>query len=199
MPFYPEGGRGGDLGSGRRSPVAVEIDHGRLAEARPWHVRRVSRDRRPHLAVRTVIARHPFWRKVGVGAAVGHHAARGDHATEARRVDNETRGEVRIVVPGRRDDDDARLIERIDRVGPRLGGQASHAHAHDMHERRLRPAELVNVIESARDRAIAEQHDAVRDSDRDDFGIRRAAKGLQSRNGRAGKDAERAAAVTEIV
>ena len=199
MLFYPEGGRGGDLGSGRRSPVAVEIDDGRLAEARPRHVRRVGRDRRPHLAVRTVVARHPFRRKVGVGAAVGHHAARGDHATEAGRVDDETRGEVRIVVSGRRDHDDARLIERIDCVGPRFRWQASHAHAHDMHARRLRLAELVNVIEPARDGAVAEQHDAVRDADRDDFGVRRAAKGLQSRNGRAGKDAERAAAVTEIV
>jgi hypothetical protein len=56
----------------------------------------------------------------------------------------------------------------------------------------------VNVIEPARDEAVAEQHDAVGDADRDDFGVRRAAKGLQSRNGRASKDAECAAAVTEI-
>ena len=121
------------------------------------------------------------------------------HAAEARRVDDETRGEVGVVVPGRGHDDDARLVERVDRVGPRLGGQSSHAHAHDMHARRFRRAELVNVVKSTRDRAVAEQNDPVGDADRDDFGIRRAAEGLESRNGRAGQDAERSAAVAEIV
>ena len=63
----------------------------------------------------------------------------------------------------------------------------------------LRRAELVNVVEPTRDGAVAEQHDPVGDADRDDFGVWRATEGLQSRNCRTGQNAERSAAVTEIV
>ena len=68
-----------------------------------------------------------------------------------------------------------------------------------MHPRRLRRAELVDIIEPARNRAVAEEHDPVGDPNRDDFGVRRAAERLQPGNGRAGEDAERPTAVTEIV
>jgi hypothetical protein len=197
--FDPERRRGGDLRSGGRSPVAVEVDDGRLPEAGPWDVRRVGGDRRPHLSVGTVIAGHPGHRKIGVGSAVGHHAACRDHAAEAPRIDDETRRLVGVVVSRGRHDDHACLVQCVDRVGPRLRGQSSHAHAHDMHARCGRGAELVNVVETARDGAIAEQHHPVGDANRNDFGVRCAAEGLQPRNGRAGQDAERAAAVTEII
>src|SRR5271166_2793082 len=57
----------------------------------------------------------------------------------------------------------------------------------------------MDVIEPARDRAVAEEDDAIGDADRDDLGVRCAAERLETRNGGAREDAERAAAVAEIV
>ena len=65
---------------------------------------------------------------------------------------------------------------------------------------RLRRAgvQAVHIVERLRDRAVAEQHDAVGDPDRHDFGKRRAAEQRLSRLAGAGEDAERAGAVPEI-
>ena len=109
------------------------------------------------------------------------------------------RRRVAIVVSGRGYDDDAGVVKRVDRVRPCLRRKAAHAHADDMDARPVRSAQAVNVVESLRDRAVAEQHDPVGDPNRDDLGVRRAAERLEARHGRAGQNAERAAAVTEIV
>ena len=108
-------------------------------------------------------------------------------------------GALPIVVSGRGYDHDAGVVKRVDCVRPCLGRKAAHAHAHDMDARPIRLAQAVDVVESLRDGAVAEQHDPVGDPNRDDLRVRRAAERLEARHGRAGQNAKRAAAVAEIV
>ena len=195
----PQRRRRGHLGRRRRGAVAVEIHDRRLAEPGPRHVRGIARNRRPHLGVRTVVAGHPLQREICVRGAVRHHAAGRDDPAESRRIHDDMRRRVAIVVSGRGYDHDAGVVKRVDCVRPCLGRKAAHAHAHDMDARPIRLAEAVDVVESLRDGAVAEQHDPVGDPNRDDLGVRRAAERLEARHGRAGQNAERAAAVAEIV
>ena len=152
--------------------------------------------RRRILARRPVTAGHLADRQIGIGAPVGHHAARGDDAVEAGRIDGEARRQVAEIVAGRGDDEDAPLIERVDGIGPGGRGDAAHAHGHDMDARLLGVAQRMDIVEGAGDRAVAEQHHPVGDPDRDDIEI---AGGAQrpAIDILAGEDAERAGAVAE--
>ena len=174
----PQRGGSCDLRRCRRGPVPVKIDDGRLAKSRPWNVGRISGHGRRNLAARAVVAGHAVGGKIGVWRPVGHHAAGRDHATEPRRIDDITSGQVSVVVSGRRHDDNSRFIKRVYGIGPNLRRQAAHTHADNMHARLIRCAQLMYVVEPARDRAVAEQDDPVGDANRDDVRLRRASEGL---------------------
>ena len=90
------------------------------------------RQRRQHLLRRSVIPRHQIDPQVGVWFSVGHHAAGGDDAAEAGRKYNLVRRQIAEIIAGRSDDEDTLLVERVHRIGPGLGGNASHAHRHDV-------------------------------------------------------------------
>ena len=59
-------------------------------------------------------------------------------------------------------------------------------------------AELMDIVEGARDGAVVEEHDAVGDAHRHNFGVRRASEWRARANRLAGQDAERAGAMAGI-
>ena len=93
------------------------------------------------------------------------------------------------IVSGSGNDDDPRIIKRVDGVGPGLGGYPPHTQAHHMNARRIRIAKRMDVVEALRDRAVPEQDDPIGDTNRNDIGVGRAAEWLEPRDGRAGQDA----------
>ena len=196
--LQPDRGCGGDLRRGGRSPGAVEIDDVLAAETGPRDVRRGSGDRGLHLAVRAVIPRHQAEAEIGVGLAVGHDAAGRDDAAEACGIDDVVGRQIAEIVARRGHDEDALLVERVHGVGPRLRGEAAHAHGDDVDAVAAGGIQPVHVVERLRDRAVAEQHDAVGDPNRHDLGERRSAERRSVWLARSRENAQRAGAVPEI-
>ncbi len=69
----------------RRRAGAIHVHDLAAVDLRPRHVRRIGADRGVHLAVGAVIALHRAGLQPGIGAAVGHHAARRQDPASAAR------------------------------------------------------------------------------------------------------------------
>ncbi len=155
----PERDRRSYLRRRGRGAFAVESYDRAAHEARPGDVRRVGGDGRLHRGVRAEAA---FERveagEFSVRAAVGHHAADGYDARVARRVDERARRRDSYVVAGRGADDDARLVSVVYLLRPRARGHAAHAQGYYV------AAAFRRVSYGLRERARAQEHDAVRDA-----------------------------------
>ena len=88
------------------------------AEAGPRHVRRAGGHGRAHLALRSIVPGHQVEIEIGIGRAVGHHPAGGNHAAEAGRINNIACRQIAEIVAGGGDDEHALVIKRVDRIGP---------------------------------------------------------------------------------
>src|SRR5260370_22151300 len=107
--------------------------------------------------------------------------------------------QVRIVGAGGGDDENAGIIKRVYCFGPSLRRHSTHAHCHDVNERRLVTAQTMDVVQRFSYRAVSEQYDPVRHPDRYYFGVGRAPEPMASRHRGSYEDAERSPAMAEIV
>lgn len=172
--LQPNRGRGGDLRCCRRGSRAVEIDDVAAAQACPRYVRGGGRDRRFHFFDWTIVSGHQSDIEVGVGLAVLHDAAGGDHPTEAGGKDDIVRRQVAEIVARRGDDEDALLVERVHSIRPGPRGLAAHAHGDDVNATARTGVQAVHIIEGLCDCAVVKQHDPVGDPHRHDLRKRRA-------------------------
>jgi hypothetical protein len=193
VPLEPQRDGRSDLRGGRRGPRAVQPDQRRAAEDRPRDVRGVGAQRGPHHAVRAEVPLHR--RESVVGLTVGHHPAGGDHAAVAGRVDDVAGRETTDVVAGGADDAHTGSVGAFHLLTPAARRQPTHAHRDHV------AADVDGVAQGFRERAGAEQHDAVSDAQRDDLGLGDAAErfGGVGRGGRAGQDPDGPGSVPRVV
>src|SRR5260370_7358763 len=70
--------------------------------------------------------------------------------------------QVRIVVAGGGDDENAGIIKRVYCFGPSLRWHSTHAHCHDVDERGLVTAQTVDVVQRLSYRAVSEYYNPAR-------------------------------------
>ena len=160
----PERGGGRHLRRRRRRAGAVHVDELGAADLGPGHVRGVGADRRVHLLGGAVVPLHGAEGKPGVGAAVGHHAAGGEHPAQAGgEHDRLRRGDAGEVVAGGGDEHEPVVVGAVDRVDERLRGHPAHGH-----REHVRPLGA-GVVDALDHRAEPEAHDPVGDAHGDDL------------------------------
>ena len=130
---------------------------------------------------------------------IGHGAAGGDDAVKSGRVDDVAGRQVAEIVAGGRSDEDARVVQCIHGIGPCCRSQPPHAHRHDMDLRARILAELMHVIQSAGDGAVAEQHNPVGNAQRHHLDERRRTNDTHLWHRLARENTERAGALTQVV